>query len=144
MRLVVLWGLLPLLCRYTLVSSHSLGRSSSPGDLAELKSLLERFEETLAEAAQEDTSEMDYATMNQEPERGQSDRGWNTQQDRDQEPATEERSQAVAEVQNRALSARNRLLDLLVTARKRASGCFGARMDRIGNASGLGCNTARG
>uniref|UniRef100_A0A8C6V3R7 Uncharacterized protein n=1 Tax=Neogobius melanostomus TaxID=47308 RepID=A0A8C6V3R7_9GOBI len=30
------------------------------------------------------------------------------------------------------------LLDLLQSSR-RSSGCFGARMDRIGNASGLGC-----
>uniref|UniRef100_A0A673BCN9 Natriuretic peptide A n=1 Tax=Sphaeramia orbicularis TaxID=375764 RepID=A0A673BCN9_9TELE len=37
-------------------------------------------------------------------------------------------------------SHRSRLQDLLLTARKRSSGCFGARMDRIGNASGLGCN----
>ncbi|KAM9830637.1 natriuretic peptides A [Syngnathus acus] len=146
MRAVVLWGLLPLLCQYTLVSGHLLGRTSSPDDLAQLKSLLERFEETLAEAAQEETSETDYATLNQEPERSQSNRGWNTEQDRDQEPAAAavERAQAVAEGQSRALSQRNRLLDLLITARKRASGCFGARMDRIGNASGLGCNTARG
>ncbi|XP_061555151.1 natriuretic peptides A [Phycodurus eques] len=94
------------------------------------QSLLERFEETLAEAAQEDASEMDYATLNQEPEHSQSNRGWNTEQDRDQEAMTVERSQAAAEGQSRALSQRSRLLDLLVTARKRASGCFGARMDR--------------
>ncbi|KAK7884476.1 hypothetical protein WMY93_027599 [Mugilogobius chulae] len=31
------------------------------------------------------------------------------------------------------------LLDLLLSARRSSSGCFGARMDRIGNASGLGC-----
>ncbi|XP_061648215.1 natriuretic peptides A isoform X2 [Phyllopteryx taeniolatus] len=144
MRVAVLWGLLPLLCQYTLVSSHILGRTSSPDDLAQLRSLLERFEETLAEAAQEDASEMDYATLNQEPEHSQSNRGGNTKQDRDQEAMAVERSQAAAEGQSRALSQRNRLLDLLVTARKRASGCFGARMDRIGNASGLGCNTGRG
>ncbi|XP_077439951.1 natriuretic peptides A [Vanacampus margaritifer] len=141
MRALVLWGLLPLLCQYTLVSSHVLGRTSSPDDLAQLKSLLERFEETLAQAAQEDTSEMDYATMNQETERSQTNRGWNREQDREQEPAPVERSQAAAEDQR---SQRNRLLDLLVTARKRASGCFVARMDRIGNTSGLGCNNSRG
>ncbi|XP_061665279.1 natriuretic peptides A [Syngnathoides biaculeatus] len=144
MRVVVLWGVLPLLCQYTLVGSHVLGRTSSPDDLAQLRSLLERFEETLAEAVQEDASEMDYATLNQEPERSQSNRGWKTEQVRDQEAATVERSQAAAEGQSQASSLRSRLLDLLVTARKRASGCFGARMDRIGNASSLGCNTGRG
>ncbi|XP_057716199.1 natriuretic peptides A [Corythoichthys intestinalis] len=144
MRVVVLWGLLHLLCQYTAVSGHVLGRTSSADDLAQLKSLLERFEETLAEAAQEDTSESDYTTTNQEPERTQSNRGWNVELDRDQEPATAERSQPVVESQNRATIQKNRLLDLLLTARKRASGCFGARMDRIGNVSGLGCNTSRG
>ncbi|XP_077586733.1 natriuretic peptides A [Stigmatopora nigra] len=144
MRVWVLWGLLPLLCQYTVVSGHFLGRTSTADDLVQLKSLLERFEETLAEAAQEDTSETDYATTNQEPERTQSNRGWNTELERDRETVTAERSQSAAENQNRASLQRNRLMDLLLTARKRASGCFGARMDRIGNASGLGCNTGRG
>uniref|UniRef100_A0A3B4BHF7 Uncharacterized protein n=1 Tax=Periophthalmus magnuspinnatus TaxID=409849 RepID=A0A3B4BHF7_9GOBI len=36
-------------------------------------------------------------------------------------------------------SQRSQLLDLLLSARRSSSGCFGARMDRIGNASGLGC-----
>ncbi|XP_077371416.1 natriuretic peptides A [Festucalex cinctus] len=132
MRTLVVWGLLlPLL-----VSSRVLGRSSSAEDLAQLKSLLERFEETLA---QEDTSETDYGTMNQEAQRGQSSRGWSA--DAEREAAPLEGSQAAAEEQK---SPRNRLLDLLLTARKRASGCFVARMDRIGNTSGLGCNNSRG
>ncbi|XP_068995371.1 natriuretic peptides A-like [Embiotoca jacksoni] len=102
-------------------------------------SLLERFEETLAEAAQEDDPETDYEGTNQDPERSQ---GWGLDQERNQEPVIPERSQPT-EGHSRTVSQRSRLQDLLMTARKRASGCFGARMDRIGNASGLGCNNGR-
>ncbi|KAI4823895.1 hypothetical protein KUCAC02_012449 [Chaenocephalus aceratus] len=45
---------------------------------------------------------------------------------------------------SRGQSERSRLLDLLIGSRKRSSSCFGARMDRIGNASSLGCNNGRG
>ncbi|XP_062282506.1 natriuretic peptides A [Scomber scombrus] len=144
MRTAVLWGLLVLLCQHTLVNSHVLGRPSSSTDLAQLKSLLEQFEETLVEAAQEEASEADYAGTNQEPERSQTSRGWSLDQEGYQEPLIPDRSQPVTEGQSRAMSQRSRLQDLLLTARKRASGCFGARMDRIGNASGLGCNNGRG
>ncbi|XP_023267316.1 natriuretic peptides A [Seriola lalandi dorsalis] len=144
MRTAVLWGLLALLCQHTLVSSHILGRASSTSDLAQLKSLLERFEETLAAAAQEEDSEADYEGTNQEPERSQTSRGWSINQEGDQEPLISDRSQAPAEGHNRATSQRSRLQDLLMATRKRASSCFGARMDRIGNASGLGCNNGRG
>ncbi|KAM6981905.1 natriuretic peptides A [Tautogolabrus adspersus] len=142
MRAAVLWGLLVLLCQRTLVSGHVLGRPSATSDLAQLKSLLQRFEETLAEAAQEEEdSEADY---NQEPEQRQTDRGWSPEQEVEQEALIPERSQSAAEGRSRtAASVRSHLLDLL-TARKRTSGCFGARMDRIGNASGLGCNNGRG
>lgn len=108
------------------------------------QSLLERFEETLVEAAQEEDPEADYEGTNQEPERSQASRGWSLDQEGDQEPLTAERSQAPAEGHSRTPSQRSRLQDLLLTARKRASSCFGARMDRIGNASGLGCNSGRG
>ncbi|XP_044208566.1 natriuretic peptides A isoform X1 [Thunnus albacares] len=144
MRTAVLWVLLALLCQHALVNSHVLGRPSSTSDLAQLKSLLERIEETVAEAAQEEASEADYTGTNQEPERGQTSRGWSLDQELDQEPLISDRSQPPAEGQSRAVSQRSRLQDLLLTARKRASGCFGARMDRIGNASGLGCNNGRG
>ncbi|XP_034732781.1 natriuretic peptides A [Etheostoma cragini] len=139
MRTAVLWGLLVLLCQHTLVSSHVLGRTSSTSDLAQLKSILERFEENLADAAQEEDSEADYEGTNQQPESSQ---GWN--QEANQEPLISERSQLPAEAHSRAASQRSRLQDLLMTARKLSSGCFGARMDRIGNASGLGCNNGRG
>uniref|UniRef100_A0A3Q1JLR7 Uncharacterized protein n=1 Tax=Anabas testudineus TaxID=64144 RepID=A0A3Q1JLR7_ANATE len=141
MRIAVLWGLLALLCQHTLVSSHILGRSSSTSDLAQLKSLLERFEETLAEAGQEEDSEGDYEGTNQESARS---REWSQDQEGDQEPLIPERSQPPAESHSRAASQRSRLQDLLLATRKRASSCFGARMDRIGNASGLGCNNGRG
>lgn len=108
------------------------------------QSLLERFEETLVEAAQEEDPEADYEGTNQEPERSQASRGWSLDQEGDQEPLTAERSQSPAEGHSRTSSQRSRLQDLLLTARKRASSCFGARMDRIGNASGLGCNSGRG
>ncbi|XP_042348019.1 natriuretic peptides A [Plectropomus leopardus] len=144
MRTAVLWGLLALLCQHTLVSSHILGRPSSTGDLSQLKSLLERFEETLAEATQEEDPEADYEGTNQQPENSQASRGWSLEQEGDQEPSISERTQLPAEGHSRAASQRSRLQDLLLTARKRTSGCFGARMDRIGNASGLGCNNGRG
>ncbi|XP_054464614.1 natriuretic peptides A [Anoplopoma fimbria] len=144
MGTAVLWGLLALLCHHTLVSSHILGRPSSTSELAQIKSLLERFEETLADAAQEEDSEADYEGTNQQPENSQASRGWNLDQEGDQEPLISERSQLPAEGHSRTPSQRSRLQDLLLTARKRTSGCFGARMDRIGNASGLGCNNGRG
>ncbi|XP_075937808.1 natriuretic peptides A [Anarhichas minor] len=144
MRTAVLWGLLALLCQHTLVSSHILGRSSSTSELAQIKSLLERFEETLADAAQEEEDEADYDGTKQQPVNSQASRGWNLDQEVDQEPLISDKSQLPAEGHSRTQSQRSRLQDLLLTARKRASGCFGARMDRIGNASGLGCNNGRG
>ncbi|XP_076597177.1 natriuretic peptides A [Chaetodon auriga] len=144
MRTAVLWGLLVLLCQYTLVSSHILRRPSSNSDLVQLKSLLEHFEETLAEAAKEEDSTADYEGTNQGPEDNQASREWSLYQEGDQEPLTSERSQSPAEGHSRTVSQRSRLQDLLMTTRKRASSCFGARMDRIGNASGLGCNNGRG
>ncbi|KAJ4933828.1 hypothetical protein JOQ06_006637 [Pogonophryne albipinna] len=143
MRTGVLWGLLALLCQHTLVSAHTLGRSSSNSDLVQLKSLLQRFEETLAKADQED-SEADYEDTNQQPDNSQAPRGWNLDQEGPQQPLTSERSQVPAEGPSRGQSERSRLLDLLISSRKRSSSCFGARMDRIGNASGLGCNNGRG
>ncbi|XP_074499147.1 natriuretic peptides A [Sebastes fasciatus] len=143
MRTAVLLGLLALVCQHTLVCSHTLGRPSSTGDLAQLKSLLERFEETLVDAAQEEDSEADYEGTNQQPENSQPSRAWNLDQEGDQEPSISERSKP-AEVHSRTPSQRSRLQDLLMTVRQRSSGCFGARMDRIGNASGLGCNNGRG
>lgn len=108
------------------------------------QSLLERFEESLAEAAQEQDSEADYEGTNEEPEYSQASQEWSLDQKGDQEPLISERSQSPAEGHRRTVSQRGRLQDLLMTTRKRASGCFGARMDRIGNASGLGCNNGRG
>ncbi|XP_041802634.1 natriuretic peptides A [Chelmon rostratus] len=144
MRTTVLWGLMVLLCQHTLVSSHILGRPSSASDLAQLKSLLEHFEETLDEVATQEDSVADYEGTNQEPEHNQASRGWSLYQEGDQGPLTSERSQSPIEGHSRTVSQRSRLQDLLMTNRKRASSCFGARMDRIGNASGLGCNNGRG
>ncbi|XP_071396710.1 natriuretic peptides A [Centroberyx affinis] len=144
MRTAVLWGLLALLCQHTLVTSHVLGRSYSTSDLAQLKSLLERFEETLAEATQEQDPEADYEGTDQEPERSQAARGWSPDQEGGQRPSISERPQLPAEGRGRIPSQRSRLQDLLMATRSRSSGCFGARMDRIGNASGLGCNNGRG
>uniref|UniRef100_A0A3Q3MJW7 Natriuretic peptide A n=2 Tax=Mastacembelus armatus TaxID=205130 RepID=A0A3Q3MJW7_9TELE len=142
--IVFLWGLLALLCQHTLVDGHILGRASSTSDLAQLKSLLERFEEALTEAAQEENSEADYEETNQESARNQAGQEWSLDQEGDQEPLIPERSQPTVQGQSRATSQRSRLQDLLMAARKRSSSCFGARMDRIGNASGLGCNSGRG
>ncbi|TMS07618.1 Natriuretic peptides A, partial [Larimichthys crocea] len=143
MRTAVLWGLLVLLCQHAPVNSHILRRPSSTSDLTQLKSLLERFEETLAEAAQEEDSEADYEGTNQDPEHSQASREWSLDQEGDQGPLISERSQSPAEGHSRTASQRSHLQDLLMTTRKRTSSCFGARMDRIGNASGLGCNNGR-
>ncbi|XP_035014199.1 natriuretic peptides A [Hippoglossus stenolepis] len=139
MRTAAVWGLLALLCQHTLVSSHILGRATSTSDLAQLKSLLERFEDKLAEAAQEEDSEADYEETNQESEHSQVSRGWS--QEEEQEYLSEK---PPAEGHSKPTSQRSHLQDLLMTTRKRASSCFGARMDRIGNASGLGCNGGKG
>ncbi|KAM3872232.1 natriuretic peptides A [Diretmus argenteus] len=138
MTTAVLWGLLTLLCQHTLVSSHILGR---PSDLAQLKSLLERFQETLSETTQEQQdSEADYEGANQESERSPASRGWRLDQEGSQQPLIPERPQPPAEGHSWIPNQRSRLQDLLMATRSRSSGCFGARMDRIGNASGLGCN----
>uniref|UniRef100_A0AAQ5WWA1 Natriuretic peptides A n=1 Tax=Amphiprion ocellaris TaxID=80972 RepID=A0AAQ5WWA1_AMPOC len=139
MRTMVLWGLLAFLFQQTLVSSHILGRPSSTSELTQLKSLLDHFEETLAEVAEEEDSEADYEGINKKPEHSQSSQGWSLDREGNQELLISERAPKETE----GHSQRSRLQDLLMTARKRASGCFGARMDRIGNASGLGCNNGR-
>lgn len=107
------------------------------------QSLLERFEETVSDAGQEDF-EANYDISDQEPEHSQVSREWSLDQEREQDPLISDRSQWAAESHSRPASQRSRLQDLLLTAKKRASSCFGARMDRIGNASGLGCNNGRG
>ncbi len=112
--------------------------------ISPLQSLLEQFEETLAEAAQEEESIADYDRPNQDPNHNQRSPGWNLEQEREQEPLISERSESPVESHSRTASQRSRLQDLLMTARKRASSCFGARKDRIGNISGLGCNNGRG
>lgn len=108
------------------------------------QSLLELFEDSLAEGAQEEASETDYDGTKQGPEHGLTSRGWSLDQDGDQETLIPERSPPPAESHSRTPSLRSRLQDLLMAAKKRSSGCFGGRMDRIGNASGLGCNSGRG
>ncbi|XP_029911990.1 natriuretic peptides A [Myripristis murdjan] len=144
MRTVVLWGLLALLYQHTLVSSHVLGRSYSPSDLAQLKSLLGKFEETLSEATQEEDTEADYEGVNQEPVHSQDGPRWSSDQEGGQQPSILERQQPAADSHSWTPSQRSRLQELLMSTRSRVSGCFGARMDRIGNASGLGCNNGRG
>uniref|UniRef100_A0A673BEN3 Natriuretic peptide A n=1 Tax=Sphaeramia orbicularis TaxID=375764 RepID=A0A673BEN3_9TELE len=131
------WVLLALMCQRTLISGHALGRPASTADLAQIKSLLQHFEQTLTEAGQEDNSEPDYE--DQQSEQDQAGPGWTLNQD-----LFPDRSQPQSAEDGRTQSHRSRLQDLLLTARKRSSGCFGARMDRIGNASGLGCNSGRG
>nr|BBC20603.1 atrial natriuretic peptide [Periophthalmus modestus] len=117
MRAAFVWGLLlPLLYHlYPGAQAHSLARAAAT-DLDQLKSVLQRLEASLSAAPDEDQEPRDYALEPESP-RGLSSRG--TEPD---EP-----------------SQRNQLLDLLLSARRSSSGCFGARMDRIGNASGLGC-----
>ncbi|XP_074537101.1 natriuretic peptides A [Halichoeres trimaculatus] len=140
MRAAVLWGLLVLLCQHTLLSGHVLGRPSETNDLAQLKSILQRLGETLAEVVQEEGDpEAGYEEPSQEPEQSQASQRWNPEHEVDQEAFIPERSEGRSRM---AASTRSRLQDLLLTARR--SSCFGARMDRIGNTSGLGCNTGKG
>ncbi|CAL8323638.1 unnamed protein product [Merluccius merluccius] len=131
MKTAVLWGLLALLCQLSLgTRGHVLARPYSTGDLAQLKSLLERFEETLAEGAPEDNTlvEEEYDGADQGPDRA----------------LIPERPQGPVAGYGRTASQRSRLQDLLMATRSRTSGCFGSRMDRVGNTSGLGCNSGRG
>ncbi|CAL8368579.1 unnamed protein product [Lota lota] len=131
MKRAVLWGLLALLCQLRLgTRGHVLARPYSTGDLAQLKSLLERFEETLAEGAPEDNTlvEEEYDGADQGPDR----------------VLVPERPQGPAVGNSWTANQRSRLQDLLMATRSRTSGCFGARMDRVGNTSGLGCNNGRG
>lgn len=100
--------------------------------------MLERFEETLVEAVQDG----DYEASEQEP--GQVGQEVIPQQQRDRQPQEGGRFQAPVDNLSRTASGRrSHLLDLLMS-RRRAASCFGARMDRIGNAGGLGCNNGKG
>ncbi|XP_075902075.1 natriuretic peptides A [Nelusetta ayraudi] len=143
MRMVVLWGLLVLLQLQTLVGGHTLGRpASSASELDQLQDLLERFEETLAEAVQAGDSESDYEANEQEP--GHFGQEVNPEQQRDRQPLAGGRFQSPVDSLSRTASGRrSHLLDLLMS-RRRAASCFGARMDRIGNSGGLGCNSGKG
>lgn len=106
--------------------------------------MLQRFEETLAEAVQEeDAPDADYEGTNQQSERSQANQGWGLDREVDEDLLKSERPPPQAEGRGRPLSQRSRLQDLLMS-RRMTSSCFGARMDRIGNASGLGCNSGRG
>nr|AHF49789.1 atrial natriuretic peptide [Oncorhynchus gorbuscha] len=139
-RTAVSWGLLLLLCQQTLVAAHVLGRPYPESDLAQLKNLLERFEETLAAVATADDPAVDYEGPNPEPEHSKASPEW----DRAPERLSDVRELAADESYSRAQSQRSRLQDLLMATRSKAvSGCFGARMDRIGTSSGLGCSPKR-
>ncbi|KAM6977157.1 natriuretic peptides A-like [Aplochiton taeniatus] len=143
MRTAILWGLLALICQQTLVQAHVLGRASSTSDLALLKSLLQRFEETLLTADQEESPETDYEQNQPDPGQSQASQGWNQNQENQGVPLSEEQEPAEASL-GRTQSQRTRLQNLLLATRSKMSGCFGARMDRIGNSSGLGCNSRKG
>uniref|UniRef100_A0A4W5K1X9 Natriuretic peptide A n=1 Tax=Hucho hucho TaxID=62062 RepID=A0A4W5K1X9_9TELE len=115
------WGLLVLLCQQTLMAVHVLGRPYPASNL----NLLERFEETLAA--------VDYESPNPEPEHSQASFCSQTSGRQLWKGATAAQSQ------------RSRLQDLVMATRSKAvTGCFGARMDRIRNSSGLGCRPERG
>lgn len=92
------------------------------------------------EVVQKEDLEAYYDDMNQEPKSSQASQGWD--QEGNQEPLISEKAQPLTE--GKTVNQRSRLQDLLMATRKRTSGCFGARIDRIGNVSGLGCNSGRG
>ncbi|CDQ60465.1 atrial natriuretic peptide precursor [Oncorhynchus mykiss] len=142
-RTAVSWGLLLLLCQQTLVAAHVLGRPYPESDLAQLKNLLERFEETLAAVATADDTVVDYEGPNPEPEHSKASPEWDRSPEAPQR-LSDVRELAADESYSRAQSQRSRLQDLLMATRSKAvSGCFGARMDRIGTSSGLGCSPKR-
>ncbi|NP_001117017.1 cardiac hormone precursor [Salmo salar] len=144
-RTAVSWGLLLLLCQQTLVAAHVLGRPYPDSDLAQLKNLLERFEENLAAVATADDPAVDYEGPNPEPEHSKASPEWDRAPEAPQRPLLSDvRELAADESYSRAQSQRSRLQDLLMATRSKAmSGCFGARMDRIGTSSGLGCSPKR-
>ncbi|KPP65859.1 natriuretic peptides A precursor-like [Scleropages formosus] len=102
---------------------------------------MSQFEETLA-ADEPSDGLLDYEDGRQEADQSLSSPDWDREtpgrdpQDRDppsRDPQDGYRAQ------------KNRLQDLLVSARSKSlSGCFGARIDRIGTSSGLGCGPKRG
>ena len=101
------------------------------------QSLLGRLEETLAGGAPEDNT---LVEQEEEQEYDGADQG------PDRPPVGPERPAAgpAAGGYGRPATQRSRLQDLLMATRSRTSSCFGSRMDRVGNSSGLGCNTGRG
>uniref|UniRef100_A0A674CG33 Uncharacterized protein n=1 Tax=Salmo trutta TaxID=8032 RepID=A0A674CG33_SALTR len=118
------WGPLVLLCQETLMAVHVLGRPYPVSNL----NLLERFEETLAV--------VDYEGTNPEHEHSQAPQRLLLSDIR--EPAAEGRYSGTQ-------SQRSWLQDLVMATRSKAfTGCFGARMDPMGNSSGLGCRPERG
>ncbi|XP_035996143.1 natriuretic peptides A isoform X1 [Fundulus heteroclitus] len=144
MKAALVFTVLAVFWQQCLVRGHVLGRPSLTSNLDQLKTLLERFEESLAEEARKEELDADYEETNQEPEQSQTSRGWSLDPEGDRDNQMPEAAQPSAVGQSRTASQRNRLKDLLLSLGKRASSCFGARMDRIGNVSGLGCNSARG
>ncbi|XP_036390271.1 natriuretic peptides A-like [Megalops cyprinoides] len=139
LRPAVLLGLFALLCpQGELVTAHLLSRPYSAADLARLKSLLEQFEETLAgeEAA---VRPEDYEDVRPETEESQASPEW--ERDRgEQGPVS-----GAKNPDEGSPARRSRLKDLLMSTRSQfTSACFGARMDRIGTYSGLGCNSKKG
>ncbi|TNN25569.1 Natriuretic peptides A [Liparis tanakae] len=135
------------------VSGHCANISNlSFKRLLSSQALVERLEASLAQAAQaaqeeaslaqEEASEADYEGTNRAPQDSPAGGGWSLDPEGNREPSGPEPPPGLG---GRTASQRSRLQDLLLSARRQSSsGCFGARMDRIGNASGLGCNAGRG
>ncbi|XP_062315660.1 natriuretic peptides A [Osmerus eperlanus] len=142
MRTALLWGILVLLCQQVLVRSHVVGRTYSANDLAQLKNLLERFEETMVAVVQAEDPVPDYEEMNPNPEQRQTNLGWDRTPEELNPPPIEPREPD--EGHSRTQSQKSRLQDLLMATRSKLSGCFGGRLDRIGTSSGLGCNVRTG
>nr|BAE19666.1 atrial natriuretic peptide [Plecoglossus altivelis] len=136
------WGILVLLCQQVLVRSHVVGRTYSASDLAQLKNLLERFEETIVAVAQAEDPVPDYEDTNPDPEQRRTSLGWDRTPEGKTSPPLETREPD--EGHSQAQSQKSRLQDLLMATRSKLSGCFGGRLDRIGTSSGLGCNVRSG
>ncbi|KAL1021233.1 hypothetical protein UPYG_G00010460 [Umbra pygmaea] len=139
-------ALLVLFSQQMLVASHVLDRPYPASNFAQLKDLLHRFEDTLAAVATAEMPAVEYEDTNRESEQSQNNPGWDMALELAKRPVhSDVRDPTADENYNRAQVQRSQLQDLLMASRSKAvSGCFGARMDRIGTLSGLGCGPKRG
>ncbi|KAK6477566.1 natriuretic peptides A [Huso huso] len=138
LKTVIYTGVLFLICNKVLARADPLYSPYSSKDLANLKTLLERFEDTLGQDEGND-NQQDYDVANPEAEGPQAGSPWDRERER-QWPASDYKKP-----QEGYQSQSSRLRDLLMAPRNNrgSSGCFGSRIDRIGSMSSMGCGGSR-